>query len=137
MRRYQIFNSKDEIIHEDYFNDIDEVKEWAKNNEEADYCLEVYLLYDKLVNVLASKGKTIEDIRHVNIHRWWTDDWCYINTEEYLNSIKKSYISDSCENVNIILDDSVVIVRKEYDDELRKWKSSIEYIELSRGKKNW
>lgn len=30
MRRYQIFNSKDEIIHEDYFNDIDEVKEWAK-----------------------------------------------------------------------------------------------------------
>lgn len=95
------------------------------------------MLYDKLVNVLASKGKTIEDIRHVNIHRWWTDDWCYINTEEYLNSINKSYISDSCENVNIILDDSVVIVRKGYDDELRKWKSSIEYIELSRGKKNW
>lgn len=79
--------------------------------------------------MLASKGKTIEDIKHVNLLHWYSDGLC-IGTEKYLETLKKSYSTGCCDSANIVLDNAVVTIRKYYD---REWKVYMEYICLKKG----
>lgn len=86
------------------------------------------MLYDKLVNVLASKGKAIEDIKHINLLHWYSNGLC-IDTDKYLETLKKSYSTGCCDSANIVLDNAVVKIIKYYD---REWKVYMEYIGLEK-----